>query len=928
MSILRTVVAVAIAFACSLAHAQRSTPVQVLHPSGAAGDRFGSSVAVDGDTMIVGAPLDDVGANANQGSAHVYRWTGAGWTLEATLNATGGAANDEFGISVAISGDTVIVGAWNDDIGANVNQGSAYVFTRTGSSWTQQAQLTATGGAGGDNFGISVAISGDTAIVGAYADDVGANTDQGSAYVFMRTGLTWTQQAQLNATGGGANDLFGVSVAISGDTAIVGASADDVGANANQGSAYAFMRTGSTWTQQAQLNATGGAANDNFGISVAISADTVIVGAWSDDVGANADQGSAYVFTRTGSTWTQQAQLNATGGRGGANFGGSVAISGDTAIVGAYFDSVGFSQQGSAHIFTRTGSTWAQQAQLTAPDATGIDLFGNSVAISGDTAIVGAYVDDVGFNVDQGSAWVFARVGNRWIGPDMMLSTSFASTDDRFGRAVAISGDTAVIGVPEDNVGANIDQGSVYVFVRSGLIWTQQAQLFATGGAAGDYFGISVAIQEDTIVVGASLDDVGANADQGSAYVFVRSGTSWAQQAQLNGAAGAASDRFGISVAIDASTVVVGANDDDVGANANQGSAFVFTRSGVAWTQQAQLTSTGGAASDNFGIDVAIEGDLAVIGADGDDVGANADQGSVYTFVRSAGSWSQQAQLNVFGGLATDALGVSVAISGDTIVAGANSDDVGVNVNQGAAYVFTFSGTTWQQQAQLIAASGAPGDGFGRAVAIAGDAVIVGGENADIGTRANQGSASFFTRAGTRWREQTQTVAADGSGADNFGISVGLSGDTAIAGAWLDDIGFNTNQGSAWIFSLPAADFARAHNDGDDLSYATISAGLLAASSGEQLTVTEAAWRTASSVDTAGKSIAFVGNDDIRTPPQSVITLGGSSSLTAPSGAVIEINGQLRINDYGDLYADTFRLGSRGIMTARTNASLSINAPT
>jgi hypothetical protein len=929
MSILRTVVAVAIGVVCSMANAQRSTPIQVLHPAGAASDQFGRDVAVDGDTMIVGAYLDDVGANTNQGSAHVYRWTGSGWTWEATLTATGGAAGDNFGISVALSGDTVIVGAYIDDVGANTDQGSAYIFTRSGTTWTQQAQLAATGGAVTDFFGWEVALSGDTAIVAAPGDDVGANTDQGSAYVFTRSGSIWTQQAQLTATDGAAGDFFGWHVAISGDTAIVGAYLDDVGANTNQGSAYIFTRSGTTWIQQAQLTATGGAAGDAFGRHVAISGDTAIVGADVDTVGANAGQGSAYIFTRSGTTWTQQAQLTATDGAGGDNFGYSVALSGDTAIVGAYRDDVGANtDQGSAYVFTRSGSTWTQQAQLTATDGATSDFFGASVAISGDTAIVGASSDDVGANTNEGSAWVFARVGNRWIGPDMMLSTSFASTDDRFGRAVAISGDTAVIGVPEDNVGANIDQGSVYVFVRSGLIWTQQAQLFATGGAAGDYFGISVAIQGDTIVVGASLDDVGANADQGSAYVFVRSGTSWAQQAQLNGAAGAASDRFGISVAIDASTVVVGANDDDVGANANQGSAFVFTRSGVAWTQQAQLTSTGGAASDNFGIDVAIEGDLAVIGADGDDVGANADQGSVYTFVRSAGSWSQQAQLNVFGGLATDALGVSVAISGDTIVAGANSDDVGVNVNQGAAYVFTFSGTTWQQQAQLIAASGAPGDGFGRAVAIAGDAVIVGGENADIGTRANQGSASFFTRAGTRWREQTQTVAADGSGADNFGISVGLSGDTAIVGAWLDDIGFNANQGSAWIFSLPAADFARAHNDGDDLSYATISAGLLAASSGEQLTVTEAAWRTASSVDTAGKSIAFVGNDDIRTPPQSVITLGGSSSLTAPSGAVIVINGQLRINDYGDLYADTFRLGSRGIMTARTNASLSINAPT
>ncbi|MEI7658988.1 MAG: FG-GAP repeat protein, partial [Phycisphaerae bacterium] len=254
MSVLRTVVAVAIAFACSLAHAQRSTPVQVLHPSGAADDQFGSSVAVDGDTMIVGAVYDTVGANAQQGSAHVYRWTGAGWTFEATLTATDGAAGDGFGDAVAISGDTAIIGA----SGANRQQGSAYIFTRTGTTWTQQAKLTATGGAAGDFFGNAVAISGDTAIVGAYWDRVGANSQQGSAYIFTRTGTTWTQQAQLNATGGAAYDYFGNAVAISGDTAIVGAYYDRVGTNDYQGSAFIFTRTGTTWTQQAQLTATGG----------------------------------------------------------------------------------------------------------------------------------------------------------------------------------------------------------------------------------------------------------------------------------------------------------------------------------------------------------------------------------------------------------------------------------------------------------------------------------------------------------------------------------------------------------------------------------------------------------------------------------------------------------------------------------------------
>ncbi|MFN9978182.1 MAG: hypothetical protein ACK58T_50580, partial [Phycisphaerae bacterium] len=325
--------------------------VQVLQASGAANDNFGQSVAIDGDTMIVGVPRDLVGGNAAQGSVEIHRWTGSGWTLEATLTAVGGAANDNFGVSVAIQGDTAIVGANLDDVSTNADQGSAYVFTRSGTTWTQQAQLTAAGGAVSDQFGVAVAIAGDSVIVGASLDDVGGTNNQGSAYVFTRSGTTWTQQTQLTAAGGAASDQFGASVALSGDTAIIGARLDDVGSFVDQGAAYVFVRSGTTWTQQAQLLATGGDIGDNFGSSVAVSGDTAIIGARGDDVGANTDQGSAYIFTRSGTTWTQQAQLNASGGAASDQFGIAVAISGQTVIVGANRSDWGTSgNQGSAFV--------------------------------------------------------------------------------------------------------------------------------------------------------------------------------------------------------------------------------------------------------------------------------------------------------------------------------------------------------------------------------------------------------------------------------------------------------------------------------------------------------------------------------------------------------------------------------------------------
>jgi hypothetical protein len=456
--------------------------------------------------------------------------------------------------------------------------------------------------------------------------------DEGAAYPLTIDPLIYVEQKVIAS--GAANDNFGYSVALDGDTALVGAARDDVGANTDQGSAYVFTRSGTTWRLQQKLTASDGAASDQFGSSVALSGDTALVGAYYDDVGANANQGSAYVFTRTGTTWSQQQQLTASDGAANDYFGSSVALSGDTALVGASYDAVG---QGSAYVFTRTGTTWSQQQKLTASDGAADDYFG-TVALSGDTALVGAPHDDVGANGNQGSAYVFTRSDTTW-SQKQKLTASDGAAENYFGYSVGLSGDTALVGAYGDDVGAKGLQGSAYVFTRTGTTWSQQGQLTASDGAAQDWFGYSVALSGDTALVGAFYDDVGANANQGSAYVFTRSETTWSQQAQLTASDGAAWDFFGYSVALSGDTALVGAYYDWVGANHNQGSAYVFTRTDTTWSQQLQLIASDGATYDYFGTSVALEGDTALVGAYGDDVGANTDQGSAYFYTFSLKSY-------------------------------------------------------------------------------------------------------------------------------------------------------------------------------------------------------------------------------------------------------------------------------------------------
>jgi hypothetical protein len=375
---------------------------------GVASDYFGHSVAVSGDTALIGAIWDDVGGNADQGSAYVFVRSGAGWLQQTKLTVPDGAAGDYFGWSVALDGETAVVGARNDAIGTNAGQGSAYVFARSGTAWILQAKLTAADGGANDAFGSSVAVHGDTALVAATGHDVGGRTDQGAAYAFARSGASWSQQAELTASDGAAGDFFGCSVALAGDTSLVGASGHDIGGNTNQGAAYVFVRSGTAWSQQARLAAADGAANDAFGSSVAVSGDTAVVGAPRHDVGGRADQGAAYVFVRSGAAWGQQAELTASAGAAADVFGTSVALCDDCALAGAPRDYLGHSSSpGSAYAFVRSASDWSQKAELAAADGTVGDFFGDMVALSGDNALAGAFYDDVGANADQGSAYAF-----------------------------------------------------------------------------------------------------------------------------------------------------------------------------------------------------------------------------------------------------------------------------------------------------------------------------------------------------------------------------------------------------------------------------------------------------------------------------------------------------------------------------------------
>ena len=337
--------------------------------------------------------------------------------------------DDNFGYySLAIddSGDRAVVGAVYEG-----GTGTAYIFTRSDTTWTQEQKIFASDRALTDRFGRAVAISGEYIVVGAPdKDSTGSNSGSAYIYNYNSTSSVWVQQQILTASDAAAGDQFGFSAAIVGDTVVVGAPNDDSGS----GAVYAFVRSGTTWTEQQKLTGDGG----NFGEALALNTDNVAIGAPSDD-GTGNPGGAAYVFTRSGTTWTQEQKIQPSNPSSAAlAFGRSLDLDGDDLVVG--IPQSGSSFTGSAAVYTRSGTTWSLQQTLNASDADQLDFFGTSVAIDGGFVVAGAPGEGL-----TGSVYTFTRSGSTW-SQTQKLTPSDVSTFVGFGRAVSLGASITLVG--------------------------------------------------------------------------------------------------------------------------------------------------------------------------------------------------------------------------------------------------------------------------------------------------------------------------------------------------------------------------------------------------------------------------------------------------------------------------------------------------
>jgi hypothetical protein len=668
---------------------------------------------------------------------------------------------------------------------------SVFVFERIAGSWELSQRLVASDTRPLDQLGAAVALSGDRILAGAPRADGVSGTDEGAVYVFSLQEGRWVEEAKITPADPQRGSLFGSAVAIDRDTAVIGNQANPLGG------AYVFVRVGAAWLEEQKLPRPGNAAL--MGWAVAVQGDTAVIGAPGTSLPLTlpGQQGAAYVFRRAGALWELEAALLPSAPEGLGWFGAAVSLDVDQCIVGAYV-APGGERPGAAYVFTRNGSAWSEEQRLVPATSQVNDRFSWKVAIRGDSAMAASLPHDGRGKFEAvGSGHVFTRTGGFWSEVDQLDAQD--AERDSFGIALAFDGSTAVVGASEADPMGFTDAGAVFLFGSLGGVWSQTGTLLTGGAPIGDDMGWSVAVDRSTAMVAAPRDDHAGGVDAGAVYMFERSGGSWEARQKLTASDAQVGQNFGTAVAIQGDLAVIGAIGDDHSGFVDAGSAYVFRRQDGQWIEGQKLVA--GAPEDNpgFGASVAISGQTVLVGASNADLGALIDAGAVYVFENTGGVWSEHQVLEALDAKNLAVFGTSVALDGDTALVGARGDDAGVGAAAGAAYFFTREQGVWSQHQKVTASDAEPGDTFG-IVALEGATAVISSLFESPGGVFRAGSAYVFELHGSEWTEVAKLEASDKAEEDRFGRSLALAGDTLLVGR-LPFRGPRFDDGGAYVFS-------------------------------------------------------------------------------------------------------------------------------
>jgi len=764
-------------------------------------DLYGASVAISSDGLVlaVGSNYEDT-AGTDAGKVYTYKRATVNdvWTEVNQLTASDAQDSDLYGVSVAISNDglVLVVGAYTEDT-AGTNAGKVYTYKRAtiDDTWTEVNQLTASDAQDNDNFGSSVSMSNNGLVmaVGAYGEDTAVNL-AGKVYTYKRATIddTWVEVNQLTASDAQDSDEFGKSVALSNNGLVltVGAYYEDT-AGTNAGKVYTYKRptVNDVWTEVNQLTASNAGAGDYFGSSTALSGDglVLVVGANGED-DASGDAGKVYTYKRAtiDDAWVEVNQLTASDAQDSDYFGVSVSINADGAIlvVGAKNKDVAGTNTGKVYeyrigdlvIADITTSNTNNEVIIDAfedndlhllmtledtkdrcisiPNNQHLDIvavndpYNNIITVNTDIDInTGMNVMADGVNQSLTNV-TFKEVDFNTITEISQLYALDTSTNDQYGSAVSITNDGLIMLVGAyGNDSIDNDTGKVYEYQRKSIYdsWVEVNQLTASDATAGDYFGTSVSISNDglVLIVGASYEDT-AGSNAGKVYTYKRATVNdvWTEVNQLTASDAQDNDNFGrrLSLSSDGLVLVVGAYLQDTAAT-DAGKVYTYKRSTIddTWTEVNQLTASDAAASDGFGhgLTLANNGLLMIVGAYNEGSGA----GKVYEYQRVSinDAWTEIRQMTALNSGGDDRFGIGVAVSENGLVMAVGADYADDNgTNAGKVYVYQRSTITdnWTEELRMTAADGQASDYYGQGVAVGldGKILIVGSMGADTTT--------------------------------------------------------------------------------------------------------------------------------------------------------------------------------------------------
>lgn len=823
---------------------------------------FGGALSLDGSTAVIGADGDDDNGSYS-GAVYVFRELNGSWSQIAKLHPVDPEPFDHFGFGVAIDSDTLVVGANLEDEGG-YQSGAAYVFRESGGAWHQVAKLIADDAYSGDYFGVSVSIDGDTILVGAIWDDEGA-TNSGSCYVFRETEGHWSQIAKLTAHDPQHHDQFGFSVALDNGTALIG-SARNLESSTPGGISYVFQETNSGWIELSTLGTSDGATDNDFGRWVALSGTRAVVGASTADL-PGSGSGAAYVYELRFST--DDCNLNGRPDECDADcnqngipddcdldLGTSPDCNGNLIpdecdiSAGTSLDCNGNDvpdecdiASGASDDCDSNGVPDDCQLDCNAnhtPDvcdlanATSVDCNRNGIPDECDLATeaspdcnANSIPDECDVELETSSDCDHNGVpdecdedcnGNGI--PDACdvvpthLARLFASDGaqgDRFGNAVDLCNDTLIVGSEfADNGG--ISRGAAYLFRNGESGWAHIATLTASDAEDHDEFGNDVAIDGDTVIVGAMRERDGGY-ESGAAYVFREIAGSWQQIAKLVANDAAPYDQFGFSVDISGTTAVVGMFEAPNG-EAHGGGAYIFQEMDGTWQQVAKLTDEEAASDDYFGYSVAVDGSRIMIGSIVKGPPDNR-KGAVFAYRNANGVWLPDGVISREDGAMYDEFGCDVRIDGDRAVIGAFQTDIEGVINAGAAYEYRRAPDGWLLSRTFVADPPVSGGYFGYRVALSGRTAAF-GSNRSSNMPNSPGAAYIFREIGGDW---TLTATLSGQPSflsDYFGLIVGLDGRTAVVSAMNEDA-VASRSGAVHLFSVvPASTDCNANLVPDD----------------------------------------------------------------------------------------------------------------